>query len=112
MRTSGFLLLITMVYAISMFTTSDDVWKPITNINDTSIQELGQCAVLENDRQTGDHSMFIRVVTGTEQGDKYELLIFARELEPKCFIAVVSNSNLDEPENCKLISFKPCKIVE
>lgn len=53
-------------------------WKPIKNVNDPHIQELGRWAVSEHVKQASDGLVFSKVVSGEEQvvaGTNYKLVI-------------------------------------
>ena len=55
-------------------------WKPIKNVNDPHIQELGRWAVSEHVKQASDGLVFSKVVSGEEQlvaGTNYKLVIQA-----------------------------------
>ncbi|PAN48949.1 hypothetical protein GQ55_9G428100 [Panicum hallii var. hallii] len=55
-------------------------WRPIKDVNDPHVQELGGWAVSEHVRQANDGLRFVKVVSGDEQvvsGMNYMLLIEA-----------------------------------
>ena len=55
-------------------------WKPIKNVDDPHIQELGRWAVSEHVKQASDGLVFSKVVSGEEQivaGTNYKLVIQA-----------------------------------
>jgi len=55
-------------------------WKPIKNVNDPHIQEIGRWAVAEHVKQASDGLVFSKVVSGEEQivaGTNYKLVIQA-----------------------------------
>ncbi|KAJ3697805.1 hypothetical protein LUZ61_001510 [Rhynchospora tenuis] len=62
-------------------------WQPIENITDSHVQELGNYAVSEHNRQSGDNLEFLYVMSGATQFDeatgsmKYGLDIEARDAE-------------------------------
>ncbi|KAJ4755576.1 Cysteine proteinase inhibitor [Rhynchospora pubera] len=80
------LLLISLFFQV---TTTQTVggWEPIENITDSHVQELGNYAVSEHNRQSGDNLDFLYVMSGAKQFDeatgreKYGLYIEARDAE-------------------------------
>ncbi|SPT21127.1 unnamed protein product [Triticum aestivum] len=102
MRTSSFLLIIVVafLYAIGSpatgcgermgnqlwNTTIENGWKPIGNINDQHIQELGRWAVLEFAKHVNCVLKFNKVVSGRQQlvsGMNYKLIIDASDIGGK-----------------------------
>lgn len=59
-------------------------WYPIENITDPHVQEIGNYAVSEYNRQSGDNLNFVRVVSGETQvvaGVNYRLIIETTDAE-------------------------------
>jgi Aspartic acid proteinase inhibitor len=59
-------------------------WQPIQNITDSHVQEIGNYAVSEHNKQSGDNLAFVRVVSGETQvvaGTNYRLVIQATDAE-------------------------------
>ncbi|KAJ1697389.1 hypothetical protein LUZ63_005901 [Rhynchospora breviuscula] len=80
------LLLISLCFQV---TTTQMVggWEPIEDITDSHVQEIGNYAVSEHNRQSGDNLDFLAVMSGATQFDeatgskKYGLDIDARDAE-------------------------------
>ncbi|KAJ4815267.1 Cysteine proteinase inhibitor [Rhynchospora pubera] len=69
-------------------------WQPIENITDPHVQEIGNYAVSEHNRQSGDNLEFLRVTSGETQvvaGTNYRLVLEASDEEGNaaCYQAVV-----------------------
>ncbi|KAJ1697388.1 hypothetical protein LUZ63_005900 [Rhynchospora breviuscula] len=59
-------------------------WKPIENITDPHVQEIGNYAVSEHNRQSGDNLEFLGVMSGEKQvvaGTNYRLVLEASDEE-------------------------------
>ncbi|KAJ4815268.1 Cysteine proteinase inhibitor [Rhynchospora pubera] len=77
------LLLISLSFQVTT-TQFDGVWLPIENIADSHVQEIGNYAVSEHNRQSGDNLEFLEVISGERQvvagkpGMNYLLALKAR----------------------------------
>ncbi|KAK1312507.1 Cysteine proteinase inhibitor 8 [Acorus calamus] len=57
-------------------------WETIKDVNEPHVREIGQYAVAENNKRTGAHLSFHRVLSGESQvvaGARYRLVISANE---------------------------------
>lgn len=84
-------------------------WRPIKDVSDPHIQELGRWAVLEYVKRANDGLAFVKVVRGEEQvvaGTNYRLVIEATNGAGKsaAYVAVVYEA-LSTAR--KLLSFGP-----
>ncbi|KAM4102269.1 cysteine proteinase inhibitor 1-like [Castanea sativa] len=74
-----------------------DDWQPITNINDESVQKIGQFAVFEFNRRSNANLLFERVVKGESRfsdGFYYRLVLEAKHgAKTRNYKAIV----LDQP---------------
>ncbi|KAK1273624.1 Cysteine proteinase inhibitor 5 [Acorus gramineus] len=75
-----FLLLLSVLLSVDARGGIVGGWTPIKDVNDPHVRDIGQYAVAEHDRRTGEGLSFDRVVSGATQvvaGINYRLVISA-----------------------------------
>ncbi|XP_022972810.1 cysteine proteinase inhibitor 5-like [Cucurbita maxima] len=80
--TSLFLVLLLPILAIAQNENQVGSWKPIANVNDPQIQEIGKFAVKENNLESKNSLVYKRVVSGESQvvsGINYRLVIEVKD---------------------------------
>jgi accessory colonization factor AcfC len=85
-------------------------WKPIKDVSDPHIQELGAWAVSEHVKQANDGVRFVKVVSGEEQvvsGMNYKLVIEATDGAGKSATYGAAVYEQEETKTRQLLTFEP-----
>ncbi|KAG7012653.1 Cysteine proteinase inhibitor 8, partial [Cucurbita argyrosperma subsp. argyrosperma] len=106
---SLFLVLLLPILAIAQNENQVGSWKPIADVDDPHIQEIGKFAVKENNLESKNNFVYKRVVSGESQvasGINYHLVIEVKDgsLDAQ-YQAVVLEKKWEHSK--QLVSFKP-----